>query len=137
MKIKGIIETCLYARNLDEAEHFYNKLPGLEGMTKEDGRHLFYRCGKSMLLIFNPDHTINNQTDVDGQLIPLHGCEGAGHVAFSIEQDDIEEWRAFFDQENIDVESKVKWPNGSVSLYFRDPAGNSLELVSPEVWSHN
>lgn len=134
MKILGILETCLYAENLGEAEAFYNKLPGIQPVSREVGRHLFYRCGNSMLLIFNPEHTSNEQTDVDGQLIPLHGARGGGHIAFSIEDKEMLAWREFLENENIKIESEVVWPNGSRSLYFRDPAGNSLELVSPEIW---
>jgi hypothetical protein len=28
----------------------------------------------------------------------------------------------------------VTWPNGALSIYFRDPAGNSIELVTPNIW---
>jgi hypothetical protein len=27
-----------------------------------------------------------------------------------------------------------RWPQGSRSLYFRDPAGNDLELASSNLW---
>ena len=26
------------------------------------------------------------------------------------------------------------WPNGARSLYFRDPAGNSVEIAEPRLW---
>ena len=34
----------------------------------------------------------------------------------------------------FEIEKDVAWPNGGRSLYFRDPAGNCLELASPLVW---
>jgi len=34
----------------------------------------------------------------------------------------------------VEIEKDVRWPNGGRSLYFRDPAGNCLELASPLVW---
>jgi catechol 2,3-dioxygenase-like lactoylglutathione lyase family enzyme len=134
MNINGILETCLYADDLAAAEKFYSRLPGLRLLTKEKDRHLFYKCGKSMLLIFNPGHTSTEQTDMNGDIIPLHGAEGEGHIAFSVDDSDITLWREFLNEHQIEVESEVKWPNGSVSLYFRDPSGNSLEVVSPEIW---
>ncbi len=134
MKISGILETCLYATNLNKAERFYSNLPGLQLLAKEEGRHLFYKCGTNMLLIFNPEHTSAEQTHVDGEIVPLHGARGGGHVAFSVEDNDIGLWREFLNEQQIPIESEVTWPNGSVSLYFRDPAGNSLEVVSPEIW---
>ncbi|MDZ7717543.1 MAG: VOC family protein [Balneolaceae bacterium] len=134
MKISGILETCLYAEDLERAKSFYSALPGIEFLSEEQGRHIFFRCNGSMLLIFNPNHTAREQTEVDGQQIPLHGSKGEGHIAFSIDENNLEEWRQFLMDNQIPIESEVTWPNGSVSLYFRDPAGNSLELVSPSIW---
>lgn len=134
MKISGILETCLYAEDLEEAKAFYSALPGIEFLSEEEGRHVFFTCGDGMLLIFNPVHTSTRQTQIDGIEIPLHGAVGAGHVAFSVRSDELKDWKQFLEENEIPVESEVKWPNGSVSLYFRDPAGNSLELVSPDIW---
>lgn len=134
MKISGILETCLYAENLNEAKAFYSALPGIEFLSEEQDRHVFFRCGNGMLLIFNPKHTSTEQTRINGHKIPLHGSEGAGHIAFSMKEGELNEWKQFLVDNNIPIESEVTWPNGSVSIYFRDPAGNSLELVSPEIW---
>ena len=32
------------------------------------------------------------------------------------------------------IEKEVGWPKGGRSIYFRDPAGNSVELVTPGRW---
>lgn len=135
MKINGILETCLYARDLEAAEDFYRALPGLQFVSKEKGRHLFFRCGNGMLLIFNPFHTSNKQTEIEGSKIPLHGATGEGHVAFAIDPAEMPQWKEHLDEHSVEIESEVTWPNGSISIYFRDPAGNSLELVSPEIWN--
>ncbi|MEX1268055.1 MAG: VOC family protein [Balneolaceae bacterium] len=134
MKIDGILETCLYARDLEASEAFYRALPGLQFISKEKERHVFFRCGDSMLLIFNPAHTANNQTDMQGEKIPLHGATGEGHVAFAINPDELHLWKEYLIKQSIEIESEVTWPTGSTSVYFRDPAGNSLELVSPDIW---
>jgi predicted enzyme related to lactoylglutathione lyase len=34
----------------------------------------------------------------------------------------------------VAIEKIVDWPGGGRSLYFRDPAGNSLELATPRIW---
>jgi hypothetical protein len=28
----------------------------------------------------------------------------------------------------------IEWPSGGRSIYFRDPAGNLVDLVTPGVW---
>ena len=55
--ISGILETVLYAADLDAVEGFYRDILGLDLFTKVPGRHLFYRCGNQVLLIFNPEAT--------------------------------------------------------------------------------
>jgi hypothetical protein len=34
----------------------------------------------------------------------------------------------------VEVEREIGWPDGSRSLYVRDPAGNSVELAPPSLW---
>ena len=53
----GILETVLYAKDLAAAEAFYRDVLGMKPFTKAAGRHLFYRCGDQVLLMFNPDAT--------------------------------------------------------------------------------
>jgi catechol 2,3-dioxygenase-like lactoylglutathione lyase family enzyme len=37
-------------------------------------------------------------------------------------------------ESGVEIEAEVEWPPGGKSIYFRDPAGNSVELVTPGVW---
>ena len=53
-----ILETALYADDLDAAERFFGGLLGLEKVTRIGNRHVFFRCGQGMLLIFNPDESV-------------------------------------------------------------------------------
>jgi len=43
-------------------------------------------------------------------------------------------WEKRLAENEVAVESKVKWERGGQSIYFRDPDGNLLELVTPGVW---
>jgi len=134
MQIKNIVETCLYASDLKKAEWFYSEVLKLEPVVSEENRHVFFRCGGGMLLIFNPDHTKQEKTFMNGDLVPLHGCKGPGHVAFGIDPEEYDLWKERLVKLTIEIESEVTWPNGYKSLYFRDPANNSLELTTPALW---
>jgi catechol-2,3-dioxygenase len=46
-------------------------------------------------------------------------------------------WREHLHAHNVPVEAEVQWPGGGASLYVRDPAGNSIELVTPELWGQS
>jgi catechol 2,3-dioxygenase-like lactoylglutathione lyase family enzyme len=130
-----VLESCLYATDLDAAERFYGEVIGLELHAREDGRHVFFRCGNGMLLVFNPEHTSAVTTTVNGARLPLHGTHGAGHIAFAVPEVELATWRERLKEAGIAIESAIDWPQGGKSIYFRDPAGNSIELASPRIWN--
>jgi catechol 2,3-dioxygenase-like lactoylglutathione lyase family enzyme len=125
-----ILETAIYADDLTEADRFYGEILGLECIARVDGRHLFYRCGGGVLLVFNPRATM----EPSDSSVPRHGMRGEGHVAFAVNDEDLAAWRSHLRAHAIEIESEVTWPRGGRSLYVRDPAGNSVELASPTIW---
>jgi catechol 2,3-dioxygenase-like lactoylglutathione lyase family enzyme len=129
MQVRRILETCLYVDDLDAAEQFYTKVLGLDVYSRVSGRHVFFRCGDNMFLLFNPAVT----THATGE-VPPHGAHGPGHAAFAISQASIDSWRDHLTRANVTIEQEITWPSGGRSLYFRDPSGNSLELATPATW---
>jgi catechol 2,3-dioxygenase-like lactoylglutathione lyase family enzyme len=130
--IHDILETCLYVDDLSAARTFYADVLGLSLTSETDGRHLFFRCGNRMLLLFNPKVTADVQDGPD--IAPAHGATGAGHIAFSIEPRDLEKWRDRLESMGVEIEKEIEWGDLGRSLYFRDPAGNSLEVTVPAIW---
>jgi catechol 2,3-dioxygenase-like lactoylglutathione lyase family enzyme len=125
----SILETALYASDLDAAERFYRDALGLVLDSREAGRHVFFRCADSMLLIFDPDTTAAQQGAV-----PAHGAHGPGHVGFAVDDGDFAPWLARLIEHGVEIEASVDWPGGGRSIYFRDPSGNSVELTTPNIW---
>lgn len=134
--LSGILETAIYAEDLDAARAFYGGILGLEEVTAVEGRHVFFRCGKTMVLVFNPNETVKQPFD-GGLPIPPHGTIDATHVCFSAPEGAIEAWTAHLLKNNIAIETEFTWPNGARSVYFRDPAGNSLEFAEPKLWGYD
>lgn len=128
MKPFAILETCLYVDDLAAAERFYSQVLGLSVHSRQDGRHVFFRCGQGMLLLFNP-----NKSCEPGE-IPPHGAHGPGHVAFAAHEAELPAWRMHLEGHGVAIEKVITWPGGGHSLYFRDPAGNSLELATRRIW---
>lgn len=135
----GVLETALYVDDLDVAEQFYSTVLGLRKHSSHPGRHVFFYCGRGMLLLFDPRCTIIAIAGPvsDGGMIPAHGAMGAGHVALRIRQSELDPWRSRLAAAGIALESEIIWPGRGHSLYFRDPAGNSLELATPQLWGFN
>ncbi|WP_075290969.1 VOC family protein [Pararhizobium arenae] len=132
--LEGILETALYAEDLDAAEHFYATILGLEKITRVANRHVFFRCGPGVLLIFNPEETV--KPPHEGSLpVPPHGTTGHGHACFRVAAKNLDLWAEKLTSAGISIEADIRWPTGARSFYFRDPAGNSLECAEPGLWN--
>ena len=126
--IDHLLEAALYVDDLDRAEAFYRDILGMELIGKEAGRHVFFRAGQGVLLLFNPKTTLKEGP------FPSHGTNGSGHAALGISTSSLDAWRKRLSEHGVEIEKEVTWPKGGTSLYFRDPAGNSVELVTPGCW---
>ena len=130
MKLAQLLETVLYAADLEAAESFYTKLLGRSPYHREAGRFVFYKLEEAMFLLFNPEATSG-----PNQGLPSHGTTGPGHVCFRIGPDELAAWKQRLSELGIPIELEHEWPNQTVSLYFRDPVGNSVELAPWSIWS--
>lgn len=124
----GIHEAALYTAHLERAERFWTGL-GFRVVARADGRHVFLRAGADMLLVFDP------RTSIYSRAVPSHGALGPGHVAFDVPGPGaLDAWREHLAGAGVAVEQETRWPSGGRSLYFRDPDGNSIELITRGTW---
>ncbi|QDU62046.1 fosfomycin resistance protein FosB [Planctomycetes bacterium Pan216] len=127
--IQRIVETALCVDDLNAAEAFYRDVLEFEGKGNEAGRHVFFRVGAdSVLLLFSAENTRK------GELLPPHGTSGAGHVAFGVGAEELDQWRRKLESKGVAIEHEQVWSEGVRSIYFRDPSGNLLELITPGLW---
>lgn len=133
MQPMAILETALYTRDLGDAKAFYGDLLGLPVIAEVAGRHVFFRVGAGVLLVFDPDAT-EMPSHNPALPVPVHGARGAGHVCFAAPRAEIVAWRERLVAAGIAVEAEFDWPNGARSLYVRDPGGNSVEFAEPRLW---
>lgn len=131
MEPDAILETAIYADDLDAAAEFYGDVFGMTEVLRVPGRHVFFGCGPGMLLIFNPQATQVPGGDLP---VPTHGAAGQGHMCFRVEADVLDAWAEKLTEAGIEIEADFCWPNGARSIYVRDPAGNSIELAEPKLW---
>jgi catechol 2,3-dioxygenase-like lactoylglutathione lyase family enzyme len=129
-----VLESVLYVDDLTAAQRFYVEVLGLDLHKPADGRQVFLRCGPGMVLLFDPAVTEGPASDMKGQTIPSHGARGPGHLALRVEPETRQAWREQLAAWSVAIESEVDWPSGGWSLYVRDPAGNSVELATADLW---
>lgn len=129
----GVLEACLYADDLAAAERFYGEVLGLAFVSRVPGRHAFFRCAGQMVFLFDPAATAATPEDAPFP-VPPHGAHGPGHLCLHTDGDGVARWRARLEAAGVAIESDFRWPNGARSVYFRDPAGNSLEIAERRLW---
>lgn len=132
--ILRIAEAVLYVDDLPEAVRFYTEVLQLP-LSASFGDAAFLQTGRDSTLILFDRHKLRERDSV----IPSHGSSGPGHVALAVPDAEMNIWRARLKAAEVPIEHEQGWPQGTHSIYFRDPAGNSVELIEAthyeQVWS--
>lgn len=124
----GVHEAALYVDDLRTAERFWRRL-GLQLVGRKDGRHVFFRAGRDMLLVFDA------AAAREPGAVPPHGADGPDHVALDVpDSAALDRWKDHLALAGVEIEHEQAWPSGARSVYFRDPSGNSLELITRGAW---
>ena len=126
-KILRIAEAVLYVDDLPEVAAFYEEVLQLP-LTASFGDSRFLKTGSDSTLILFDRRKLRQRKSA----IPAHGADGPGHVAFAVPAAQMDAWRERRRAHGIDIEHEQDWPQGTHSIYFRDPAGNSIELIDDE-----
>ena len=130
MKPRRVYETVLYSSDVAGLARFYEEVIGLRLVSGPDELAAAFRLEEGgVLLIFDPE-----RSSTPGRAVPSHGTTGAGHVAFSVEEGELDACAAELRDRGIELERELDWPQGGRSIYVRDPAGNSVELVEGDLW---
>ena len=133
-QLTGIVETALYVDDLERARTFYQQLLGLSPLTSDARFVAFDVGGRSVLLLFRRGAKLET-VHLPGGTIPPHDGSGPVHVAFAIAAAELPAWEMRLGEHNVAIEGRTDWPRGGRSVYFRDPDGHLLELVTPGVWA--
>jgi catechol-2,3-dioxygenase len=127
--VSGILETSLYVESAVRSAEFYHRVFGFEPLERgeplnDETRLCPMRAGdRSVLPLFKKGAT------------PDPNAAGAIHIAFGIARSDLTIWERWLGEQGISIELRKTWKYGGEALYFRDPDGHLLEVVTPGVWS--
>lgn len=133
--LDGILETVLYVRDLARSTAFYREVLGLPVIAGDGERLNALRAGeRQLLLLFQTGATGEAVPAPQGGVIPPHGSAGPHHVGLTIRAEHLAAWRAHLGAAGVDVLSEAGWERGGRSLFFHDPDGHLLELVTPGIW---
>ena len=91
--IEGLLESSLYARDLQRTAAFYRDILGLKALVETPRLVAFEIAARSVLLVFQAGATEADVVEARG-VIPGHDGRGRLHFALSIAAADLEGWRA-------------------------------------------
>lgn len=128
MDILQVKETCLYIKDLDQSQAFYQDKLGLPVIGRKEGRHVFFEAGTSVLLCFIPE-----STRVES-ILPPHWAKGPAHLAFEVQADEYQVWKRKVVSAGIEIIHEQHWGDHFYSFYFHDPDGHVLEIVPAGMW---
>jgi catechol 2,3-dioxygenase-like lactoylglutathione lyase family enzyme len=132
--VTGILESSLYVDDLDRSVEFYERVFGFESMIRDRRLCAMSIAGKQAFLLFKKGAS-KDSGQIPGGVIPGHDGEGHLHMAFSIDRAQLERWRRWLREQDVEIESTVEWARGGTSLYFRDPDDHVIELATPGTWA--
>lgn len=129
--IKGLYEAHLPVSNLLESIEFYQKL-GLDIAFQNEKLVFFWiEKGRSWLGLWKTDKVET----------PYH--PSLRHVAFQVDTKNMENAKQWLEEKDITVRTAFGFPaekqplvlpnppHAHAAIYFHDPDGNSLELITP------
>lgn len=134
--VSGVIETALYVADLEVSGAFYEDVLGFRPLLADARMRAYAVAGRQVLLLFKVGGS-TEPTRMHGGTIPPHDGRGTQHLAFAVGEDTRDAWAAHLEAHGVAIESRVHCGDGRPSgdsLYFRDPDGHSLELLSPGCW---
>jgi catechol 2,3-dioxygenase-like lactoylglutathione lyase family enzyme len=132
-RITGVLETCIHVQDIARSAHFYESLFGFRRLAFDERFCAFDVAGRDVLILFRLGGSLEPVTLPSG-VIPPHGGSGKLHFAFSIPVEDLGAWEQRLAEAGVKLESRVRWPRGGESLYFRDPDDHLVELATPGIW---
>ncbi len=133
-KLNGVVETALYVDDLARARDFYESILGLTPLFSDSRLCALDVGGRSVLLLFLRGSTLETVV-MPGGTIPPHDGAGPIHLGLAITAEDLPAWEERLRSHGIVIEGRATWRRGGTSLYFRDPDGHLLELLTPGLWA--
>ena len=134
--VNRILETSLYVADLDVSQAFYERVFGFEVMLRDHRMCALAVPGRQALLLFKLGASVTPSETPYG-IIPSHDGHGRQHLCFSIDRRDLDAWEVHLRSLAIAIESRVEWPAGGSSLYFRDPDAHSIEVGTAGLWRND
>jgi catechol 2,3-dioxygenase-like lactoylglutathione lyase family enzyme len=127
---EAVLETALYHEGFEgeQMERFYAELLGLPVVARwPDGVAL--RVGPGVLLLFDRQGLAEREGPIAD-----HGTTGPGHACLTAPGERYEAALRRLEDAGVEILHEHEWGDERRSFYFRDPAGNLIEIADGDLW---
>lgn len=117
LKVNGIDHVVLHVKDLARSKKFYIDLLGME-VDHEYSWGVFLCCGNQMVALFEVEK---------GEKI--HAGDEMNHMALRLKSGDYKKVKGILEEAGVEVSGRS---GESHCIYFSDPDGHRLQLLTPE-----
>jgi catechol 2,3-dioxygenase-like lactoylglutathione lyase family enzyme len=125
MKLERLDHFGIEVADLKRADRFYTEVLGLS-VVAHLGDQTLLQCGEQNLALF---HVVREALSADERRERIEHPLGRGHHAFRVSRADFEPARERLTEAGVECAKNIDWGDHDC-LYFLDPDGNLLEIVS-------
>jgi catechol 2,3-dioxygenase-like lactoylglutathione lyase family enzyme len=126
MKLKRLDHFGIEVRELKVAEHFYTEVLGLTVVARLGGHQILMDCGGQNLALFEVKRS---EPSGEERARIISNPLGRGHHAFLVDHEDFLSAAERLKEAGVETARPIDWGDHDC-LYFLDPDGNLLEVVS-------
>jgi catechol 2,3-dioxygenase-like lactoylglutathione lyase family enzyme len=119
----GLRHLALHARDLDAMKRFYVDVLGFTVEWEPDPDNIYLSSGIDNLALHRAAAMQTGTT--------VSANQALDHLGLIVRTpDDVDKWAAFLESKGVTVAAKPRTHrDGARSLYFRDPDGNSIQII--------
>jgi catechol 2,3-dioxygenase-like lactoylglutathione lyase family enzyme len=122
----GLRHLALHARDLDAMKRFYIDVLGFTVEWEPDPDNIYLSSGIDNLALHRA-----RPAPGAGPSAAVPAPPALDHLGLIVRTpDDVDKWAAFLESKGVTVAAKPRTHrDGARSLYFRDPDGNSIQII--------
>jgi catechol 2,3-dioxygenase-like lactoylglutathione lyase family enzyme len=122
----GLRHLALNVRNLEAMRRFYVELLGFDVEWAPDPDNIYLSSGIDNLALHRPSLTA---AEGAADRAPSRGA--LDHLGLLVRQaEDVDRWAAFLESRGVTLDAKPRTHrDGARSCYFRDPDGNTVQII--------
>ena len=116
LKATGIDHVVLHVKSIARSKRFYGGLLGMKVRFQGPG-YVFLRCGRQTVALFTV-----------GKREPIHAGDEMNHMALTLQSGSTKRVKTVLQDAGFKVWGRSGDPD---CIYFRDPDGHRLQLLTP------